>query len=138
MGSQPGLLAVAREKMRTRHLAMRTEQAYLQWLRRYLVFHGRRHPRHLGAPEVEQFLTHLAVHRKVSAATQNQALQALLFLYRHVLEMELPWLDNVTRASHPRRLPVVLTRADVRALLAPPQGAPWVGANPLSRHCLAL
>ena len=81
MGSQPGLLAVAREKMRTRHLALRTEHAYLQWLRRYLVFHGRRHPRHLGAPEVEQFLTHLAVHRKVSAATQNQALQALLFLY---------------------------------------------------------
>jgi hypothetical protein len=77
MGSQPGLLAVAREKMRTRHLALRTEHTYLHWLRRYLVFHGRRHPRDLGAPEVEQFLTHLAVHRKVSAATQNQALQAL-------------------------------------------------------------
>jgi Phage integrase, N-terminal SAM-like domain len=70
MGSQPGLLAVAREKMRIRHLALRTEQAYLQWLRRYVVFHNRRHPRELGAPEVEQFLTYLAVHRKVSAATQ--------------------------------------------------------------------
>ena len=84
MESQPGLLVVARERMRTRHLALRTEQAYLHWLQRYLVFHDRRHPRELGAPEVEQFLSHLAVHRKVSAATQNQALQALLFLYRHV------------------------------------------------------
>ena len=80
MESQSGLLTVARERMRTRHLALRTEQAYLQWLRRYLAFHNRRHPRELGAPEVEQFLTHLAVDRKVSAATQNQALQALLFL----------------------------------------------------------
>jgi site-specific recombinase XerD len=138
MGSKPGLLAVAREKMRTRHLALRTEQAYLQWLRRYVVFHNRRHPRELGAPEVEQFLTYLAVHRKVSAATQNQALQALLFLYRHVLEMELPWLDNVTRASHPRRLPVVLTRADVRALLAQLEGTRWLVANLLYGSGLRL
>jgi site-specific recombinase XerD len=138
MGSQPGSLAVAREKMRTRHLALRTEQAYLQWLRRYVVFHNRRHPRDVGAPEVEQFLTYLAVHRKVSAATQNQALQALLFLYRHVLEMELPWLDTVTRASHPRRLPVVLTRADVRALLAQLEGAPWLVANLLYGSGLRL
>jgi site-specific recombinase XerD len=138
MGSQPGLLAVAREKMRTRHLALRTEQAYLQWFRRYVVFHNRRHPRELGAPEVEQFLTYLAVHRKVSAATQNQALQALLFLYRHVLEMELPWLDDVTRASHPRRLPVVLTRTDVRALLAQLEGAPWLVANLLYGSGLRL
>src|SRR3981081_4412338 len=138
MGSQPGLLAVAREKMRTRHLAMRTEQAYLQWLRRYVVFHNRRHPRELGAPEVEQFLTYLAVHRKVSAATQNQALQALLFLYRHVLDMELPWLDNLIRASHPRRLPVVLTRADVRALLAQLQGTTWLVASLLYGSGLRL
>jgi integron integrase len=138
MGSQPGLLAVAREKMRTRHLALRTEQAYLQWLRRYIVFHNRRHPRELGAPEVEQFLTYLAVHRKVSAATQNQALQALLFLYRHVLEMELPWLDNVTRAFHPKRLPVVLSRTDVRALLAQIEGTPWLVANLLYGSGLRL
>jgi integron integrase len=138
MGSQPGLLAVAREKMRTRHLALRTEQAYLQWLQRYVVFHNRRHPRELGAPEVEQFLTYLAVHRKVSAATQNQALQALLFLYRHVLEMELPWLDNVTRASHPKRLPVVLSRGDVRALLSQLQGTPWLVANLLYGSGLRL
>src|SRR5882762_9617473 len=138
MASPPGLLAVAREKMRTRHLALRTEHAYLQWLRRYLVFHGRRHPRHLGAPEVEQFLTHLAVHRKVSAATQNQALQALLFLYRHVLQIELPWLDNITRASHPRRRPVVLSRAEVRSLLSQLQGAPWLVANLLYGSGLRL
>jgi site-specific recombinase XerD len=138
MGSQPGLLAVAREKMRVRHLALRTEQAYLQWLRRYVVFHNRRHPRELGAPEVEQFLTYLAVHRKVSAATQNQALQALLFLYRHVLEMELPWLDNVTRAFHPKRLPVVLSRGDVRALLSQLQGTPWLVANLLYGSGLRL
>ena len=78
MGHSPGLIAVAREKMRTRHLALRTEQAYVQWLRRFIAFHGRKHPRDVGAAGVEQFLTHLAVDRKVSAATQNQALQALL------------------------------------------------------------
>lgn len=129
MESKPGLFAVAREKMRTRHLALRTEQVYLQWLRRYLTFHNRRHPRELGAPEVEQFLTHLAVHRKVGAATQNQAMQALLFLYRHVLEMELPWLNDITRASHRERLPVVLSRTEVQALLSQLQGTPWLGAN---------
>jgi integron integrase len=117
-GSGPGLLAVARDRMRTRHLAYRTEQAYLQWIRRYLRFHDRRHPRELGAEGVERFLSHLATHRKVSPSTQNQALQALLFLYRNVLGVELPWLDNVTRATRPRRLPVVLSRDEVRAVLA--------------------
>jgi len=138
MGSQPGLFAVAREKMRTRHLSLRTEQAYLQWLRRYVAFHDRRHPRGLGAPEVEQFLTHLAVHRKVSAATQNQALQALLFLYRHVLQIELPWLGKVTRASQPKRLPVVLNRAEVRALLSQLDGTPWLIASLLYGSGLRL
>ena len=134
----PGLLAVAREKMRTRHFALRTEQVYLQWLRRYIAFHDRRHPRELGAPEVEQFLTHLAVVRKVSAATQNQAMQALLFLYRQVLEIELPWLDNVTRATQPKRLPVVLSRAQVTALLAQLQGTPWLVASLLYGSGLRL
>src|SRR5947208_1467883 len=134
----PGLLAVARERMRTRHLALRTEQAYLQWMRRYIAFHDRRHPRRLGAPEVEQFLTHPAVRRKVSAATQNQALQALLFLYRHVLEIELPWLNNMTRAGSPKRLPVVLSRTDAHALLAQLQGAPWLVASLLYGSGLRL
>ncbi len=114
MAQGRGLLEVAREKMRTRHLAYRTEQAYLQWIRRYIAFHQRRHPRDLGAAEVERFLTHLAVDRKVSASTQSQALQALLFLYRQVLEVELPWLQNVTRAARPRRLPVVLSPMSAR------------------------
>ena len=118
MANPPGLLEVARDKMRLRHLALRTEQAYLQWIRRYVQFHQRRHPRDLGAADVEQFLTHLAVTRKVSASTQSQALQALLFLYRNVLGIALRWLDNATRANRPKRLPVVLTRAEVRSVLA--------------------
>jgi site-specific recombinase XerD len=112
-----GLFEVARERMRTRHLALRTEQAYLQWMRRYVKFHNRRHPRDMGPAEVEAFLTHLAADAKVGASTQNQALQALLFLYRQVLGMELPWLDNVTRARRAKRLPVVLSAAEVRSVL---------------------
>ena len=138
MTARPGLFAVARERMRTRHLALRTEEAYLQWLRRYVAFHRPRHPRELGAPAVEQFLSHLAVHRKVSAATQNQALQAILFLYRHVLEIELPWLGNITRANRPKRLPVVLTRAEVAALLAHLEGTPWLVCAPLYGSGLRL
>jgi integron integrase len=134
----PGLFAVARERMRTRHLALRTEQAYLQWMRRYIEFHNRSHPRRLGAPAVEQFLTHLAVQRKVSSATQNQALQALLFLYRQVLGIELPWLNNVTRAGSAKRLPVVLTRDEVRALLAQLEDTPWLVANLLYGSGLRL
>ncbi len=132
MGNEAGsprLFDVAREKMRTRHMAYRTEQAYLQWMRRFIAYHERRHPRDLGGPAVEQFLTHLAVDRKVSASTQAQALHALLFLYRVVLEMDLPWLTNVTRANRPRRLPVVLSRAEVRAVLGQLEGRPWLVAN---------
>jgi integron integrase len=138
METQNGLFAVARARMRTRHLALRTEQTYLQWIRRYVVFHQRRHPRSLGAAEVEQFLTHLAVQLKVSAPTQNQALQAILFLYRHVLDINLPWLDNVTRATRTKRLPVVLTRSEVRAMLAQLQGTSWLQANLLYGSGLRL
>jgi len=134
----PEVLAAARERMRTRHLALRTEQAYLQWMRRFIDFHHRTQPRELGAPAVEQFLTYLAVQRKVSAATQNQALQALLFLYREVLGIELPWLDNVTRAENAKRLPVVLTRDEVRSLLARLEGASWLIANLLYGSGLRL
>jgi integron integrase len=138
MEKPPGLLAVAREKMRTRHFALRTERAYLQWLRRYLSFHNRKHPREVGAVGVEQFLTHLAVVRKVSAATQKQALQALLFLYGQVLGMKLPWLENVTRANSARRLPVVLSRAEVQALLSQLEGTPWLIASLLYGSGLRL
>jgi len=123
------LTDAVREKMRTRHMAYRTEQAYLHWIRRFVAFHDRRHPRDLGASEVEQFLTHLAVDRKVSASTQSQALQALLFLYRVVLDIELPWLDDVTRAQRPRRLPVVLSRREVTSVLAELSGNHWLIAS---------
>ena len=133
-----GLFAVAREKMRTRHMAYRTEQAYLHWMRRYVNFFDRRHPRDMGAHEVESFLTHLAVEAHVSASTQSQALQALLFLYRHVLEIELPWLENVTRARRPKRLPVVLTVAEVHSVLAQLEGTPWLVVNLLYGSGLRL
>ena len=123
--------------MRVRHLSLRTEQAYLQWLRRYVAFHGRKHPRDVGALGVEQFLTHLAVVRKVSAVTQNQALQALLFLYRHVLGVELPRL-NISHAAPSRRLPVVLSRSEVRALLSQLDGIPWLVASLLYGSGLRL
>jgi len=138
MPLQRGLLTVAREKMRTRHLALRTEQTYLHWTRRYIRFHGRRNPRDLGPAELEQFLTHLAVERKVSRSTQNQALQALLFLYRHVLEVELKWLDNVTRANGAKRLPLVLSLQEVRSVLGCLDGAPWLIASLLYGSGLRL
>jgi integron integrase len=133
-----GLFEVAREKIRTRHLAFRTEQAYLQWMRRYVKFHLGKHPREMGAKEVEAFLTHLAVAAKVSASTQNQALQSVLFLYRHVLDIELPWLENVTRAYRPKRLPVVLSSAEVRSVLAQLDGSCWLIANLLYGSGLRL
>jgi integron integrase len=129
MSVRRGLFAVARDKMRTRHFALRSEEAYLHWIRRYVRFHGMRHPRELGASDVEAYLTHLAVAAKVSASTQNQAMQSLLFLYRHVLEIDLPWLENVTRAHRPRRLPVVLSPSEVRSVLAQLDGTPWLVAS---------
>jgi integron integrase len=102
--------------MRVRHYSLKTEKSYTDWIRRYVQFCGGRHPRELGAAELTTFLTHLAVDLKVAANTQNQALQALLFLYRRVLEMELPWLTDVVRANRPVRLPVVLTRDEVRRI----------------------
>ena len=133
-----GLYEVAREKMRTRHFAYRTERAYLYWIRSYVNYHGRKHPREMGASEVEAFLAHLAVDEHVSASTQNQGLQSLLFLYRHVLEIDLPWLGKVTRARRSTRLPVVLTVAEVRSVLAQLDGVPWLFANLLYGSGLRL
>jgi len=133
-----GLFEVAREKIRTRHLAFRTEEAYLHWMRRYVKFHGRKHPRSMGLAQVEAFLSYLAVEGKVAASTQNQALQALLFLYRQVLDVDLPWLENVTRASRPKRLPVVLSAAEVRSVLAQLDGTCWLMANLLYGSGLRL
>ncbi len=113
----PRLLDRLREALRVRHYAIRTEQAYVDWARRYILFNGKRHPAELGADEVAAFLTHLAVERTVAPSTQNQAKAALLFLYRQVLDVELPWLDEIVAAKDTQRLPVVLTTAEVRALL---------------------
>jgi len=113
----PKLLDELCARIRARHYSIRTEKAYADWVRRFILFHDKRHPRDMGAAEVEAFLSHLAVDGKVSASTQNQALAAILFLYREVLEMDLPWLDGVTRAKTSQRQPVVLTRAEVAAVL---------------------
>jgi site-specific recombinase XerD len=112
------LFAEVRRVLRLKHYSLRTEEVYLGWIRRFVLAHGRRHPRELGAPEVEGFLSGLAVQGKVSASTQNQALSALLFLYRQVLGVELPWLDGVVRAKRPQRLPTVLSREEVTRVLA--------------------
>lgn len=113
----PKLLDQLRNRLRLKHYSLRTEQAYSGWVRRYILFHGKRHPTELGKKDVERFLSALAVERNVAASTQTQALSALLFLYREVLEIDLPWLSEVTRAKKPIRLPSVLTRSEVQALL---------------------
>lgn len=112
------LMGQVRAELRKRHYSLATERTYCRWIVQYIRFHELRHPRELGAKQVEAFLSYLAVQRNVAAATQNQALAALLFLYKAVLEIELPWLDDLTRAKKPARVPVVLTRREVDAVLA--------------------
>ena len=114
--SPAALYRLLRERIRLRHYSLRTERAYVYWTRRYITFHGRAHPRSLGGQHVTTFLGTLATEGNVSAATQNQAFAALLFLYREVLRAELPWLDGIPRAKESRRLPSVLTRAEVGRL----------------------
>lgn len=125
----PRLLDQVRDLIRIKHYSIRTEQAYLQWIKRFIIFHGRQHPRALGAPELATFLSDLAVRGRVAAATQNQALHAVLFLYRQVLKIELPWLDDVHRAKRALHLPVVLTRDEVKRLLAQLEGTVWLMAG---------
>jgi integron integrase len=120
----PRLLDRLREAIRVRHYSIRTEEAYVQWTRRFVLFHNKRHPASMGAVQVNDFLTHLAVNGNVSASTQNQALSAILFLYRHVLDDPLPWLADLVRVSRARRPPVVLTRDEVRAILGELEGIP--------------
>ncbi len=121
--AQPRLLDQFRDRIRVRHYSIRTEQAYCQWVKRYILFHNKRHPNEMGEEEITAFLTHLAVDRKVSASTQNQALSALLFLYKEVLGVELEWLNDIVRAQQPQRLPVVLTDVQVRKLLTHLRGS---------------
>jgi integron integrase len=113
----PRFLERVRDRLRLSHYSHRTEEAYVDWTRRFILFHGKRHPQEMGSAEVRAFLSHLAVDRRVSASTQNQAKAALLFLYKHVLEVDLPWLAEVVQAKRTVRLPVVLTPGEVRTLL---------------------
>ena len=129
MDDKPKLLDQVREQIRLRHYSIRTEAVYLEWVKRYIRFHKYRHPQEMGAPEVEAFLSDLAVRRDVSASTQNQALSAILFLYKQVLQIELPWMDGVIRARRPQRLPVVLTREEVASVLAQLDGTLWLIAS---------
>jgi integron integrase len=134
----PRLLDRVRAAIRTRHYSRRTEQAYLGWILRFIHFHGRRHPRELGADEVATYLTHLATDRGVSASTQNQALSALLFLYKFVLETDLPWMQDLVRAKAPARVPVVLSRREVMVLFDHLYGTPKLVATLLYGSGLRL
>jgi len=120
---EPKLLDQLRGRLRVKHYSIRTEQAYVDWVRRFILFHGKRHPKELGSAEVEAFLTHLAVRGRVSASTQNQAKSAILFLFREVIDCELPWLDGVVAARTSQRLPVVLTLEEVEAVLGRMRGS---------------
>jgi len=134
----PRLLDQARAKIRLKHYSLRTEQVYLQWMRRYIRANGLRHPRELDESALEAFLTDLATRQRVSASTQNQALSALLFLYREVLAIKLPWMENVVRAKGSRRLPVVLSRGEVALLLRNLSGRNWLMASLLYGSGLRL
>ncbi|WP_255990705.1 integron integrase [Chitinolyticbacter albus] len=116
------LLDQVRDRIRVKHYSLRTEEAYLSWIRQFIHFHGKQHPVEMGKPEVEAFLTYLAVERHVAASTQSQAKSALLFLYREVLQIDLPWLIDLVAAKQPQRLPVVLTTQEVQSLLGRLQG----------------
>jgi integron integrase len=125
----PRLLEQVREAIRVRHYSLRTEQTYVGWIKRFILFHGKRHPRDMGGQEVQQFLSHLAVAGHVAASTQSQALSALLFLYQQVLKQDIGWLDDVVRAKQPHRVPVVLTQDEVKAVLAHLSGTTWIMAT---------
>jgi len=142
--AKPKLLDQVRNEIRTRHYSPRTEESYIGWIIRYIRFHGIRHPAEMGKTEIETFLSYLAMERNVSGATQNQAFNALPFLYREVLQLEFGWLDSVVRAKKPTRLPVVLTRAEVRSILECVYGVEWLcvmllyGAGLRLLECLHL
>lgn len=123
---KPRLLEEVRRRLRVKHYSLRTETIYIGWIKRFILANGKRHPRDMGATDLERFLSTLAVQGQVASSTQNQALSALLFLYREVLGIDLPWMENVVRAKRPRRLPTVLSREEVQALLAQLDGRPWL------------
>ncbi|MGD0014223.1 MAG: phage integrase N-terminal SAM-like domain-containing protein [Bryobacteraceae bacterium] len=126
---QPRLLDRMREALRSRHYSPRTEQSYCHWVKRFVLFHGARHPSDMAEPEINAFLTHLAVKESVSASTQNQALSALLFLYRYVIGREVGDLGELIRARRPLRVLVVMSRDEVKAVLAQMSGDRWLMAS---------
>jgi integron integrase len=126
---KPKLLDQVRHELRVRHYSLRTEEAYVQWIRRFILFHDKRHPRDMAEAEINAFLSHIAVERNVAASTQNQALNALLFLYKKVLQTELGFIGDLVRAKRPRKLPVVLTRSEVRSILSHLSGTSWLMAS---------
>jgi integron integrase len=140
----PKLLEQVREAIRTRHYSLRTEDTYLSWIKRFILFHGKRHPRDMGLQEVQQFLSHLAVAGHVAASTQSQALSAILFLYQQVLKQDIGWLHDIVRAKQPQRLPVVLTQDEVAKVLRQLSGVTWImgtilyGAGLRLLECLRL
>ena len=115
---KPKLLDRVRDTIRFKHYSLRTEQAYVDWIKRFILFHGKRHPEAMGAEEVRTFLSDLAANQNVAASTQNQAFSALLFLYRDVLKQDLPWIDNIERAKRPAKVPVVFTPEEARAIIS--------------------
>ena len=136
--SQPRLMQRVRATLRAGHYSHLTEKAYAGWIRRYILFHRKRHPLEMGAAEISEFLSDLAVRHKVASPTQTQALSALLFLYRRVLGVELPWIDTIVRARKPAKLPVVLSVDEVRLLLAQLDGIYWLIASLLYGSGLRL
>jgi integron integrase len=138
MNSSPRLLDSVRAAIRVRHYSHRTEKAYVDWIRRFILFNAKRHPRDMGGPEVAAFLSHLANDRQVSSATQAQALAALLFLYKRVINVDLPWIGDVVRAHRPKRLPTVLTREECQRVIAHLRGVHWLIAGLLYGSGLRL
>jgi integron integrase len=136
--AKPRLIDEVRAVARVRHLSLSTEQAYVAWIRRFIVFHNKRHPREMGETEIRAFISHLAVNKNISASTQTVALSALLFLYRDVLKQELPYVNNIERARKPKRLPVVFTRDETKRILANLEGTHWLIAGLLYGSGLRL
>lgn len=141
---KPKLLDEVRQAIRTRHYSYRTEKAYVHWIKRFIFFHNKRHPAEMGEAEIGRFLSSLATDSHVSASTQNQALNALLFLYREVLKKDIGYVNGVVRAKRPHRLPVVLTRQEVRSIVGFLDGSEWImtmllyGAGLRLMECLQL
>ena len=144
MIEEPILLDQLRDRIRLKHYSIRTEKAYLDWNRRFILFHNKKHPRTMGTQQVEQFLTYLAVNGRVASSTQNQALSAILFMYKEVLGIELPWLNGVTRAKRPEKIPLVFSKNEIQKLLANLEGTYWImghllyGAGLRLMECLRL